>query len=515
MIIIPLFFMLCAHIHISESASNPSPPDPITINLCYLFRTSSSAQSLPAQQAMFMYEFESPRYRSLVTYTFTFVNIGVLAKDALRRLLSSEVSSCDVFLGVGSSSVAVAIGPILEIPQLDFASTSLDLGDKNQYPFFARVVPTDEVIGVAMAKTAALFQWNLVNSICSNEPYGRTLSSSAAAQFTQLNVSVGLSRCVAENADVATLIEVLREYQTSSTRVLFLFMVMREVVLNALIQLGLHHTHVLVFSDSLCGSFSATNPLMNAMSGALCVSFSNEKDRVDRFLSQYAKRNVETYKQSLIDKQFPSQFINLNVASSVYSLLAADSVNHTMNAFFQAASNSVRINTTDRKSLYKLILGGQTDGLSGTVMLTSSGDRIGSHVVLSNVANGNLSTVAAWVGTGGYSLFGNILWFTNSTTLPNVVCGSGGSWKDNTCVWETSTSTTDLGLVFGVVFGAVVAMLIPIVWKLTENRRHLSTLLDNDKVATELAEATAIMDFEGVAYLDEIKNPTRIQLAFI
>eukprot|EP00759_Apiculatamorpha_spiralis_P054416 PhF_6_TR6932/c2_g2_i4/m.10136 len=43
----------------------------------------------------------------------------------------------------------------------------------------------------------------------------------------------------------------------------------------------------------------------------------------------------------------------------------------------------------------------------------------------------------------------------------------------------------------------------------------MAKLLDNNKVATELAEAVALMDFDEVAYLDSIESPTRIQTAFI
>jgi len=48
-----------------------------------------------------------------------------------------------------------------------------------------------------------------------------------------------------------------------------------------------------------------------------------------------------------------------------------------------------------------------------------------------------------------------------------------------------------------------------------ENSRRLAKLLNDDKVALELAESVASMDFEAVSYLDDIHSPTRIQSAFI
>eukprot|EP00759_Apiculatamorpha_spiralis_P001537 PhF_6_TR10555/c0_g1_i4/m.16778 len=77
---------------------------------------------------------------------------------------------------------------------------------------------------------------------------------------------------------------------------------------------------------------------------------------------------------------------------------------------------------------------------------------------------------------------------------------------------ESSSVTT--GIVVGTILGGLLLLSAPIAWKYTENRRRLRKLLNNEKVATELAEAVALMDFESVSYLDEIDEPTRIQAAF-
>jgi hypothetical protein len=70
-------------------------------------------------------------------------------------------------------------------------------------------------------------------------------------------------------------------------------------------------------------------------------------------------------------------------------------------------------------------------------------------------------------------------------------------------------------MIVGIIIAVVVVLSIPFLWRLTANHRRLAALLDNNKVATELAEAVADMDFDGVAYLDDIQQPNRIQSAFI
>eukprot|EP00759_Apiculatamorpha_spiralis_P024774 PhF_6_TR27968/c1_g1_i2/m.41339 len=56
---------------------------------------------------------------------------------------------------------------------------------------------------------------------------------------------------------------------------------------------------------------------------------------------------------------------------------------------------------------------------------------------------------------------------------------------------------------------------VPAAWHMTKSQRHLRKVLDNNKVATELAEAVATLDFEGVAYLHSIEHPNRMQRAFL
>jgi len=118
------------------------------------------------------------------------------------------------------------------------------------------------------------------------------------------------------------------------------------------------------------------------------------------------------------------------------------------------------------------------------------------------------------------------------------VYDSACSWvKNNPNVWKSwiantpasthpphppithTTYTLSAGAIAGIVLGLVGGVLVlgaaQYLWKYTENSRRLAKLLNNDKVATELAESVASMDFEAVSYLDEIKEPTRIQSAFI
>eukprot|EP00759_Apiculatamorpha_spiralis_P017212 PhF_6_TR23299/c0_g1_i1/m.32877 len=124
---------------------------------------------------------------------------------------------------------------------------------------------------------------------------------------------------------------------------------------------------------------------------------------------------------------------------------------------------------------------------------------------------------------------------------------STGSWEDpndftsafsvscdwlrgNTAVWtkwiqNTPTAGVDyqnsnydsqwtIWIILGV-FGFCVLIASPFAWRYSEHYRKMRKLLDNEKVAIELAESVAIMDFASVEYLKSIVSPTRIQSAFI
>jgi len=78
-----------------------------------------------------------------------------------------------------------------------------------------------------------------------------------------------------------------------------------------------------------------------------------------------------------------------------------------------------------------------------------------------------------------------------------------------------TSSTVDVGLIVGVVIAGLVVISVPVVWKLTENQRRMRKLLNNDKIASDLATSIAEMDFESVQILYTVEKPSRIQQAFI
>ncbi|WAR26507.1 GRM8-like protein [Mya arenaria] len=58
------------------------------------------------------------------------------------------------------------------IPQISYASTSIDLSDKSRFEYFSRVVPPDSFQARAMVDIAARFGWNYVSTLADDGNYG-------------------------------------------------------------------------------------------------------------------------------------------------------------------------------------------------------------------------------------------------------------------------------------------------------------------------------------------------------
>lgn len=68
--------------------------------------------------------------------------------------------------------IYIYCGFFLQIPQISYASTSIDLSDKSRYEYFSRVVPPDSYQAQAMVDIAKYFKWNYVITIQDEGNYG-------------------------------------------------------------------------------------------------------------------------------------------------------------------------------------------------------------------------------------------------------------------------------------------------------------------------------------------------------
>lgn len=60
----------------------------------------------------------------------------------------------------------------MQIPQISYSSTSIDLSDKTRFEYFSRVVPPDSFQAQAMVDIALEFGWSYVSTLADEGNYG-------------------------------------------------------------------------------------------------------------------------------------------------------------------------------------------------------------------------------------------------------------------------------------------------------------------------------------------------------
>ncbi|HIE69747.1 MAG TPA: hypothetical protein EYP98_06015, partial [Planctomycetes bacterium] len=76
----------------------------------------------------------------------------------------------------GSSGSVSTLGGSFKVPVVSGAATSASLSDKDRYKYFSRVIPTDDMQSLAIAKIVETYGWQKVYGIVAREGYGEGLS---------------------------------------------------------------------------------------------------------------------------------------------------------------------------------------------------------------------------------------------------------------------------------------------------------------------------------------------------
>ncbi|KAK7479919.1 hypothetical protein BaRGS_00028827, partial [Batillaria attramentaria] len=87
------------------------------------------------------------------------------------------------------------------IPQISYASTSIDLSDKGRFEYFSRVVPPDTYQAQAMVDIAKELSWNYVNTIAEAGTYGEKGIEAFKEAAVKSGVCWAKSKIIPRNAE--------------------------------------------------------------------------------------------------------------------------------------------------------------------------------------------------------------------------------------------------------------------------------------------------------------------------
>jgi len=349
-------------------------------NLCFVARASRTSAFMVADHAVDTYRSTYPRYDWRLRAVGRHGN-GII-KDAVQAFAVNG-TDCDILLGPGASSYAIALSPVVDIPWIDFSASSVELSDDAQHPFFSRMIPSDAYLGRGMATLMRRLGWGTINVVCSNEAYGRSITQRLAAAFALAGGKVAASACLETNADVASAEDLVRILDASPTRIVAVGMNSATAAFHALLNVTLTHRlyerYVFLFSESMCSG----DPQWRAIPGALCMTFRSNATRVASFEAGYAARNRQPSVEKLAAVGIGAASVSTSTDISVFDAFSHDAVQHAMAAVSEHARAEGRLD--DRTGVRDRIRSTVTQGLSGTVALSSTGDRSQAQLLLLNI----------------------------------------------------------------------------------------------------------------------------------
>eukprot|EP00051_Salpingoeca_urceolata_P006581 m.87042 g.87042 ORF g.87042 m.87042 type:complete len:1360 (+) comp14894_c0_seq1:436-4515(+) len=139
----------------------------------------------------------------------TVFDTGIGCEETANRIVAT-LPPIHVLVGPGSSSCAMAMSPTLTaqgIVHIGFSETSPRLSDKEQFPLFFRVPPSDLFQGNGLAQMAQMFEWERVGTIGTTDAYGSDL----AARFEQSMLAGGFEITASPRFEAGSTGSIVRE----------------------------------------------------------------------------------------------------------------------------------------------------------------------------------------------------------------------------------------------------------------------------------------------------------------
>eukprot|EP00760_Papus_ankaliazontas_P003261 PhM_4_TR11522/c0_g1_i1/m.92829 len=455
--------------------------------------------------------------------------VGASARELMRGVFQPKYQSCDVFVGPGLSTLTILLQPLLPRLQIEYAAGASDLDDTKQFPYFSRVNPSAQQQAFAAVDTIFFYGWSTFTILTTADTFTASLTASSVKRAQENDMVISQVVYVPVEGDESSSDIAFASAQEtivgSPTRILLLNInpsnpTFRRT-LDMLITSGISRSHVLVGSSGLC-SFSLDHSTRIALSGTLCSIGAYDSQALDalRRLGSQSEGAMQTATLDILRDGGLAAGYKFST-SALFAAYSADATYFAIRLLELARQRGV--NTSDLSGMYNgcvhdLVLKDGDDEGYGQDLMTGSSLQINTTSSLRQRA---AMSVATWSRSGAVVLIGT--W--NEIDRVNITNVGAMTWYDGsklvpgnfkTSHASTSGSSKSTSIIVSAIVGAAIIMFIVVVtWKYTESRRQMWRLHRSDRVATELAESVARMDFGSLGYLEMIEHPTRIQTAFI
>lgn len=130
-------------------------------------------------------------------------------------------------IGASFSVVSIMVANILrlfKIPQISYASTSVELSDKSRFEYFSRVVPPDNFQAQALAEIVQVLKLTYTSTVAVEGEYGEKGIASFLRAAAELDICVAVNEKITRNSkdeDFDRIIE--RLYSKKQARAVVMF----------------------------------------------------------------------------------------------------------------------------------------------------------------------------------------------------------------------------------------------------------------------------------------------------
>lgn len=399
-------------------------------------------------------------------------------KDVVRSVLAAP-TSCDAFLGPTTSGLSIAVNPFIAVPWISDTASSVDLSNKAVYPWFSRTIPRDDAAGSAIAALSVALGWKTANVVCSDESYGRSISSGFTSAFRKLGGAIAVSRCISTFNNV-TSAEALQGIVSQSASKIILIAansVGADPIVQAAVTMGLHRTHIFLLTDVNCGRTDVTKQLP----GALCVAFLTDQQRFAVYKQAFLD-NLSSISANLYDPTLNLGLPQVDLANIIpNSALSVDSARYLMSGFHslyrKLAWNATAFNETVKNQRQTVLRWMRSNssllGLTGPFLLSEVGDRIGASMAFVNIQPNETIGPQQVVFGSWNEVDGTTLSNVSQTGLYWLGTGFGPIPKDI----DPDSNTASISVLIIVVF-VVVLILLVIVGIIIKARKRIRELLE-------------------------------------
>ncbi|CAG2215483.1 GRM8 [Mytilus edulis] len=310
-------------------------------------------------------------------------------------------------IGAASSTVSIMVANILrlfKIPQISYASTSIDLSDKSRYEYFSRVVPPDSYQAQAMVDIAEYFSWNYVITIQDEGNYGDKGIGAFKERATLSGICIAKSFVISRDPTKDLFKETVDDlFKIKKAKVIVMFV--NEDNAKHLLEAVMHanKTSELWFlaSDSWGAKVHPVVGQEKAAEGA--ITLLPKRSDIREFDDYFSNLTLKNNKQNLWFEEYWGEVYNCSkrdikrhnctkhryeqeglvqfVIDSVYALA------HALHNYFKSKCTTVMehcplLNSPNRQELLEFIRNVSFTGIAGDIVeFNSQGDGIGRYDV--------------------------------------------------------------------------------------------------------------------------------------